>query len=228
MESFIYPELSTVNELGCRWYKTPFGDFYPSITTVLGGTQPPEAVAALEGWRNSLGHAKAAEASKKAADHGTNVHLLVERYLKKQDVDAPIQGKPVPNADKMAFNALKLKLDKIDAVWGQECTLISSHYEVGGRCDLVGRFKGVPVIIDFKTSGRIKGINDIGDYRLQLTFYADAHNEMFGTNIQEGVILMVAQTGFPIEFHINLAEHREELQKRVEAFWKKTLNSLTK
>jgi genome maintenance exonuclease 1 len=151
--------------------------------------------------------------------------LLAERYLKKEEEFAPIHKKPVPDPDKAAFNALKLKLDKIDEIWGQECTLFSTELEVGGRCDLVGKFKGVPVIVDFKTAGRVKSKKDIGDYCLQLAFYAKAHNEMFGTNIEDGVILMVAQTGFPMEFNIKLEEHYPELKKRIAEFWHKTLNS---
>jgi CRISPR/Cas system-associated exonuclease Cas4 (RecB family) len=219
---FTYNEIETTNDLGLRWYHTPNGA-YPSITTILGTTQPEKMVKALEGWRNSLGHEKAAAHSKKATDHGTNVHLLCERYLKKQEVLAPIDGQPVPDPDKAAFNALKLKLDKIDEVWGQEVPLFSRKYEVAGRCDLVGKYKGVPVIVDFKTAGRIKSRADIGDYKIQLAFYAQAHNEMFGTDIKRGIILMVAQTGFPMEFDIELAPEYNELQKRVDEFWVRTL-----
>jgi genome maintenance exonuclease 1 len=218
---FEYPELTTVTHNG-RWYDCPKG-FYPSITTVLGGTEPPEKAASLENWRNALGHAKAAEVSKKATDRGTNVHLLAERYLKKEQVDAPIGGKPVPQADLNSFNALKLKLNKVDQVWGQEVALYSETLEVAGRCDLVGQYKGIPCIVDFKTASRIKNRKDISDYELQLTFYAIAHNEMFGTDIQTGVILMVADTGFPMEFVVTLVDHYEELGKRVDAFWAKTL-----
>ena len=218
-----YTDYQTTNELGLRWYHTPNGA-YPSITTILGTTRPEAAVQALEGWRNSLGHEKAAAVSKKATDRGTNVHLLAERYLKKEKVDAPINGQPVPHPDLASFNALKLKLDKIDEVWAQECALYSDFFEVAGRCDLVGKYTGEPVIVDFKTSSKVKGKGDIGDYKLQLAFYAAAHNEMFGTDIKTGVILMVAETGFPMEFIVPLEEQYEELQNRIDAFWKKTLN----
>jgi len=222
--SFKYEEIETTNELGLRWYHTKNGA-YPSITTVLGTTQPEESKKALENWRNALGHEKAAAHSKKATDRGTNVHLLVERYLKKEKVDAPIRGVSVPNTDLQAFNALRLKLDKIDEIWGQEVPLVSKKYEVAGRCDLVGKYKGIPVIVDFKTAGRIKGHKDICEYKLQLAFYAQAHNEMFATNIRSGVILMIAETGFPMEFNVPLDEQYPELQNRVDSFWKKILSS---
>lgn len=226
MSPYTYEELQTEQLNGKRFYSIPSGTFYPSITTVLGTTQPEEAKAALANWRNALGAVKADAFSKKACDHGTAVHLLAERYLKKEDVFADINGVPVQQADKAAFNALKLKLDKVDEVWGQEVPLYSTRLEVAGRCDLVGKYKGVPVIVDFKTAGRIKSSADIGDYKLQLAFYAAAHNEMFGTNIQDGVVLMVAQTGFPMEFNIKLAPFMPELELRVKACWAELLETV--
>jgi len=223
---FTYTDMTTQTALGGRWYDTPLGSF-PSITTVLGGTEPPEKTASLESWRNSLGREKAAAVTKKATDRGTNVHLLAERYLKKEDVSAPINGQPVPQLDMAAFNALKLKLDKIDEIWGQEVALYSTSLEVAGRCDLAGKFKGVPVIVDFKTASRVKGKADIHDYELQIYFYARAHNEMFGTNIEEGVILMVSDLGFPQEFKVKFTpELKLELEQRVGEFWKKTLSKV--
>lgn len=212
-----YPEIIATTNLRGRVYQCPAGH-YPSITTVLGGTEPPEKKASLENWRNSLGHQKADEVSRKAAAHGTNVHLLAERYLKGEKVEAPIDGKPIPQPDLNAFNALKLKLNKVDEVWGQEVALYSDMLQVAGRCDLVGKYKGIPAIVDFKTASRVKKREDIRNYELQLTFYAIAHNEMFETDIKTGIILMVAETGFPMEFEVDLLDHYEELGQRVEAF----------
>lgn len=223
---FDYPTLTTETYNGQRWYIVN-GKAFPSITTVLGFTEPPEKKKALESWRNNLGFEKANEFSKKAADRGTNVHLLAERYLKNEKVDSPINGRPVPNADLQSFNALKFKLDKINEIWGQEVALYSKTLEVCGRTDLVGLYKGVPVIVDFKTSGKIKSKADIGNYELQLLMYATAHNEMFGTDIQQGVILMVAETGFPMEFIIPFnSVLMEKLKSRVQEFWTTTINKL--
>lgn len=212
--------------MGMRFYHTPHGAF-PSITTVLGGSEPAEKTASLEGWRNSLGHAKAAAVTKASADHGTMVHLLVERSLKGEEVFAPVNGRPIPDQDKAAFNALKLKLRNITEVWGQEQSVYSPSLEIAGRFDCIGIYKGVPSIIDFKTAmNKIKGKADIADYELQLRFYATAHNELFGTDIQQGVILMVAQTGFPLEFVIDLRDKTAPLLERAAIFWEKTLSKL--
>ena len=222
---FPYQDIATETFKSQRWYQTPVGA-YPSITTVLGTTEPPEKKASLKKWQESLGPVKAAEVSKAATDRGTNVHLLAERYLKGEPVNAPINGRPVPPADLNSFNALKILLKRIEEVWGQEVPLYSTELEVCGRCDLIAVFKGRPVIIDFKTSSRVKSKDDIHSYKLQLAFYAKAHNEMFGTDIKEGVILMVAETGFPMEFVVKLEEVEAELRERVSRFWQQALNSI--
>jgi genome maintenance exonuclease 1 len=221
--TFAYPELTTSNELGYRWYHTK-GGAYPSITTVLGATKSPEAAAALENWRNSMGHEAADAFSKAATDHGTMVHLLAERGFNGEDPYAPVNGEPVPTKAVTAYRALSLKLKKVTRVYGQEMSLYSNTLQVGGRCDLAGEYKKVPAIMDFKTSGRIKGYENIEDYPLQLAFYAIAHNELFGTNINRGIILMTVGEGFPMEFSYNLDEYYEPLAKRVEQFYQLLIN----
>lgn len=221
-----YPEYSTTSEMGMRWYHTPDGAL-PSITTILGGTEAPEKTASLENWRNSLGREKAAAKTKEATDHGTMVHLLAERYLKKEEVFAPVEGKPVPQGDKDAFNSLKLKLNRINSIWGQEKAVYSSILNVAGRFDCAGEYNGTPSIIDFKTAARVKSRADVSDYELQLAFYAVAHNERFGTDIKQGVILMAAAKGFPLEFIVPITDELiEQLAVRAEAFWAKVLQKV--
>lgn len=223
---FDYPDYDTTNEMGMRWYHTPDGAL-PSITTVLGGTEAPEKTASLENWRNSLGREKAAAKTKEATDHGTMVHLLAERYLKKEEVFATVDGAAVPQGDKDAFNSLKLKLNRINRVWGQEKAIYSSVLNVAGRFDCAGEYNGVPSIIDFKTAARVKSKSDVSDYELQLAFYAVAHNERFGTSINQGVILMAAAKGFPLEFIVPITDELiEKLSIRVDAFWAKVLQAV--
>lgn len=218
---FPYPDLTTVTHAGKRWYDTPAG-YYPSITTVLGTTAPEEAKQALRRWQESLGPVASAAKSKAATDHGTAVHLLCERFLKGEPLE---QGDAFSEADLKAFSVLRLKLKNVDEVWGQEVALFSTSLELAGRCDLIGTYKGLPCIIDFKTSGRLKGHKDIADYKLQLCFYGVAHNEMFGTNIEDGLVLMVADSGFPLEFRVKLSEHLPDLRARAERFWADALSA---
>ena len=196
----------------------------PSITTILGETAPPEGKERLRLWKESLG-ARADEVSSEALHHGTNVHLLCERHFLGQEVTAPIDGTPVRAKDLMAFNALKVKLKLVEEVWGTEATLFSKELKLAGRCDAIGVFRGESCIIDYKTSSRIKAREDIEDYFLQLCFYGTAHNEMFGTSIQSGVILMVSDAGFPLEFRVKLSEKLEALKVRAGTFLQEAINT---
>ena len=216
---FNYPEMNTIPVKGMRFYETPQGKFYPSITTVLGGTMPTEKAVALHAWQSSLGINEAQRKTQEAADRGTAVHLLAERYLKKEELIQP--GEKFNPADVSCFNALKLKLNKIEQVWGQEVALYSDLLELAGRCDVIGVYKNKPSIIDFKTSTRIKNDKQIEDYRLQLCAYSIMHNEMFGTEIVDGIILMTSDGGFPQEFYVNLLDYVEPLIARIDEFYSK-------
>lgn len=211
-------DLSTETHNNMRLYKIPSGEHLPSITTILGQTMEPEKQASLTRWQDSLGKAKAHAYTKKAADKGTNVHLLIERYLKKED----LQIKSFSIEDVNVFTALKVKLNNIKAV-AQEIALYSDELGVAGRCDCIGYYEGIPSIIDFKTSNKVKSDKDILDYKLQCTFYGIACNELYGTDINQGVILMSAQTGFPLVFKFELLPFKEELTKRIIQFYTEKL-----
>jgi ATP-dependent exoDNAse (exonuclease V) beta subunit len=219
--TFNYPSLSTTTFNGQRWYVTPNGNAYPSVTSVLGGTMSAEKEKSLENWRQSLGVEKAKQVSKNACDNGTVLHTLIERYLKGEELFTPIPGYEIQAQNKAALNAIKQKLDKIEEIWCIEESMYSDILELAGRCDCVGVYKGRPCIIDFKTAGRIKNDKDIEDYKYQLAAYAIMHNELFGTSIEHGTILMVADSGFPLEFNFDLVPFFEPLYERVQLFYQK-------
>ena len=212
---FAYPDISTVNYNGQRWYSCKEGVAYPSITTILGFTMPEEKKKSLENWRNMLGPIVADKKTKDACDRGTNVHAMLEQHLKGEVV----QTKGIPPEDIQVFNSVKLRLKGITEIYGQEMALYSDVLQIAGRCDLAGKWKGEEAIIDFKTSGRSKDEKEIQDYWIQCTFYALAHNEMYGTNIQKGVILMGVAGGLPLVFEKDLMPYVGPLVERIEKFY---------
>lgn len=218
MVNFSYPDIPSSQINGMRVYERA-GKYYPSVTTILGTTMPEEKAASLEKWRTSLGREKAEKVTRDAAHNGTQVHTLIERFLKKQELFR--EGETFAPLDISGFNALKLKLKKIDEMWGLEVPLYSDLLEVAGRCDCVGVYRGRPSIIDFKTSMRLKGEKQIEDYRLQICAYSIMHNEMFGTEITDGVILMSSAGGFPQEFLLDLTKYVDPLIARIDEFYKK-------
>ena len=62
-----------------------------------------------------------------------------------------------------------------------------------GTTDMIGLYNGRPTIIDFKQTNRPKKREWVQDYLMQLSAYALAHNKLFDTEIDQGVILMCSR-----------------------------------
>lgn len=182
------PTLKVENSAsGRRYYVTPSGEKYPSITTVLGAKEKPY----LTKWRNMLGDKKADKEQKRCADRGTAIHDMCEKYLNSEE--APTKSHTADHI--RGFNQLKFRLNKISNLRAQEVALYCEYLKVAGRVDCIAEYDGVLSIIDFKTSNNNKDISMIGDYFKQCTFYALAWEEMTGELIEDIVILMSVEKG---------------------------------
>ena len=95
-------------------------------------------------------------------------------------------------AEKMAKKIIDETSKDITDVWGSEVHLYYPK-KYAGTTDMVCLYKNKPTIIDFKQSNRPKKREWVQDYLMQLAAYAQAHNELFGTNIEQGVILMCSR-----------------------------------
>lgn len=203
---------------GMRVYFTPVGPL-PSITTMLGKSAPAEKTSYLDAWRARVGNSKADKITNDAATRGTNTHLMLERFVNGEEA---YKLNEFPEAHINIFKSMRLELKKINKVYGQEVVLYSDILGVAGRCDLVAEHQGVLSIVDYKTSSRIKNKEEIGDYWLQTAFYAMAHNEMFGTNIEKLVIIMGVENHLPMVFRKVIDDGLLlELSERVSAFYSK-------
>lgn len=221
MSRFVYDKLERRDLPTGRVYVTPSGKVYPSVTTILGSTLPDEKRGFLEAWAKRVGQDEADRISKEARDKGTAVHLMAERFL----LGRPLReaGETFPPGAEESFNGIKLMLKKVDDVWGIEAPLYSDEFEFAGTADLIGQYKGVPSILDYKTSRRLKTAEDIGDYKLQLTAYAIAHNEMYGTDIDQVAVLMTTGDGFPQIFIFKAKDYRRALMDRLVTFYEAQL-----
>jgi ATP-dependent exoDNAse (exonuclease V) beta subunit len=170
----------------------------------------------LNNWRAKVGNKEADRVSKAACDRGTNTHLMLERYLRDEDPKLH----EFPEAHVNIFNSLRLELRKINKVFGQEVVLYSDILGIAGRCDLVAEYQDTIAIIDYKTSSRVKSIDEIDDYWVQCSGYAMMHNEMFGTNIEKMVIMMGVENHLPMVFKKTINEKLvENLYNRVTSFY---------
>ena len=192
-----------------RTYFTPDGD-YPSITTILGKTANQSW---LQKWKEKVGEEEAARISKEATDRGTLIHKYAERYFNGEGILNDLI-KESSDVIQMTQDLIKITTSGVTEIWGQEQVLWSNKYRYAGRCDMVGLWKKIPSIIDFKTSKRTKYIKHIKDYFIQCCGYAVAHNEMYGTGIKNIVILITVEGKEPQCFETSAVPFLSDLRLR--------------
>ena len=158
-------KLERVSVDGKRYYVTPSGEKYPSVTTVLSTLN----ANAIQEWRNKVGAEEAQKISTQASRRGTAVHLLAERYLRNE----PDWNRDAMPANIATFLTIKEYLDKwCDNVYANEIMLYSDDLRTAGQCDMVGRIHGIRTIGDFKTAKKAKKKEWITNYFYQCTAYA--------------------------------------------------------
>lgn len=207
-----YKDLEATTTESGRVYLTPSGKKYPSITTVLGHFGKHK----LMEWRKAVGEEEANRVGRLAADRGTRLHTICEKYI---DNEIDIFGKAMPHVKAM-FNSIRPILDdRIGKVYLQEVPLYSDHLRIAGRVDLIAEFDGVISIIDFKTSSRRKTAEDIKDYFEQESAYAIMFEERTGIPIVNLVTIMAVENDKePLVFKEHRDNHASDLIKKIRLY----------
>ncbi len=201
-----------------RVYVDGTGHKIPSVTSILSKTKD---ITHLIAWRKRIGEDKAKQITEESAGLGTTMHAHLEAHiLGEQRPGGNNYGRLM--AQRMADTVIKEGLIDVDEVWGVETHL---HFETlwAGTTDLGGVHQGKPAIMDFKTTIKPKKREWVEDYFLQLSAYIMAHDSMFGTSIERGVIFMVSREcefqKFVIE-GLELDHYKLEWCKRLNQFYK--------
>jgi len=193
----------------------------PSVTTILSTTQSPEKQASLEKWKAKVGEKEAERVKNTAAARGTKMHSILEGYIEDKNIlDMTEVG---GEAHRMANTIIDQGLKDLEEIWGSEAVL-SYQDRYAGATDLCGIYMGRESIIDFKQSNKPKRDEWIDDYYLQSAAYALAHNETYGTEIDQAVILMCTPDCFFQRFIINgrrFREYTEKWKQKVEEYYAK-------
>jgi genome maintenance exonuclease 1 len=184
-----YSKLTRDESAGKRLYACPDGSKVPSVTTILDKTKSEESKQALQQWRKSVGEKKAQEITTEAAGRGTRMHKFLEDYVKGEVLKETVTNPYAQQSLVMARKVIEVGFPKVIEVWGSEVPLYFPQL-YAGTTDCVGIHDGDEAILDFKQTNKPKKLEWIDDYFLQLTAYALAHNEVHGTNIRKGVIMM--------------------------------------
>ena len=190
------------------------GEKLPSVTTILSQTQSEEKKKSLANWQARMGKQYADRVRDIAALRGTSMHTYLEGYIKgERHLDLTGIGQ---EAGIMAQKVIESGLGDLGEVWGTEVTLYYPGLYAGAT-DVVGIYNGRESIIDFKQTNKPKQREWIDDYFTQLAAYAMAHNYVYGTQIQSGIILMCSKDGFFQKFEVS----DQEFQGYMHTFLKK-------
>ena len=217
-KQFEYPKSmrSLINDE--RHYEVGF-EKLPSVTTILAATQSDEKRASLEAWKNKVGGIEADRIKNTAANRGTAMHSYLEMHLNGENLlDLTIEGLAARN---MAQTIIDKGLGDLQEIWGNEVVLYYPDL-YAGQTDLCGIYQGRDSIIDFKQSNKPKRDEWIEDYYLQGAAYATAHDCIYGTEIEQTVILICTPDNFFQRFIINgdrFRHYKSEWLKRVDRYY---------
>ena len=188
------PEVTTETINRKRFYVTPEGEKYPSITTVLSNRKKE----GLFEWRKRVGNDVANYVARTSASRGTKVHHMCEDYLNNEFDEEKHKKDFLPFC---LFNQLKDQaLCNMNNIYAQEAGLYSDKYKVAGRVDCVAEYKDTLSIIDFKTSTRERSDDWNENYYIQGSAYAEMFEERTKIKIDQVVILVVTEDGTVQEF----------------------------
>jgi len=198
---FIYPKSQRSLIQGKRHYDiSETQTKLPSVTTIISATQSEEKKQGLADWKARLGDQAADRVRDIAALRGTAMHTFLEAYVRGTGhKDLTRVGQ---EAEPMAQQIINQGLSGLDEIWGSEVVLYYPDLYAGAT-DVVGIYNGRESIIDFKQSNKPKRREWIDDYFIQLGAYAMAHNYVYQTKIQSGIILMCTKDNLFQKFEVS-------------------------
>ncbi len=168
-------------------------EMLPSVTTIISATQSDEKKASLANWRQKVGENEADKIRDEAASRGTAMHQFLEFYLRNEKIlDLSDEGQV---ASGMGQVIIDQGFSELKEIWGSEVTLFYPGLYAGST-DLCGIYSGRESIIDFKQTNKPKRKEWIDEYFMQLGAYAMAHDVIYNTCVDQGVILMCSKDGF--------------------------------
>ena len=98
--------------------------------------------------------------------------------------------------------------------------MYSNKLTVAGQVDCIAEYNGKLSVIDFKTANKERVDSWNENYYIQCTAYAIMYEELFGTPIEQIVILQAGEDGSCKAFVKNKADYEEKLGDAIKGFYK--------
>lgn len=164
----------------------PEGTVLPSLTTVLSSTAPVGKIMALVNWRKRMGDEEANRRTRMAADRGTWLHGLIEDSFNGEDIEQMLVLSP----DYLPYwTAIEPFLETIDECLLAESAIVYGFEGLGytGTFDMLAKMGDDLVLLDWKTSYKLKPEYQLADYRQQLGGYSRALEQMYDIEINRAI-----------------------------------------
>ncbi len=172
---------------GKRYYVTPGGDCYRSVTTILSQLTQE----AIQKWRDRVGEQEANKISSSASKRGTKLHTMMEDYV--GNVEDFALNK-MPTTTSLFLDIQPFVDSNLEEVYGIEYPLYSDRLRAAGTSDLICKYAGKPTVLDYKTSSKRKKEEWIENYFIQSTAYALMVKERYDLDIEQ-IVIMIAVEG---------------------------------
>lgn len=193
---------------GKRYYVTPSGDSYRSVTTILSQLTKD----AIQEWRDRVGEVEATKISTRASSRGTKLHTMMEDYVGNVE-DFALNKMPITTS---LFLDIQPFVDSnLEEVYGIEYPLYSDRLKAAGTSDLICKYAGKTTILDYKTSSKRKKEQWIENYFIQSTAYSLMVKERYDLDIEQIVIMIAVEGDSPQVF---VKDPSEYIKKTIDIF----------
>ena len=182
------PNLSRETIDGVRYYSVPDEEELLKLVSITSVTSHFNKDIFVK-WRKRVGDEEADRITKRATKRGTDMHTLVEHYMKNEELPE------VPPISDFLFKISKANLKRINNIYALEGSLYSKQLGIAGTVDCIAEYDGELAIIDFKTSAKPKPRGWIEHYFVQCMAYGCMLYELTGISVKKLVIIMACENG---------------------------------
>jgi hypothetical protein len=173
---------------------------YPSVTTILSNTAPPEETASLRAWAANFympGFSSPEEYTRYTAIRGTIVHYNVLNSIVRNLTKIQLDSSEIPPRAEWAGRAEKLAQEvahcrgmwddlglKISFPLKAESANYHPELRYAGTLDLYCRIDGVKTILDLKTSSKIRDKQVV-----QVSAYTLMQRRWDPSSVEQGMVV---------------------------------------
>ena len=182
------PKLSRETINGVRYYSVPDEEELLKLVSITSVTSHFNKDIFVK-WRKRVGDEEADRITKRATKRGTDMHTLVEHYMKNEELPE------VPPISDFLFKISKANLKRINNIYALEGSLYSKQLGIAGTVDCIAEYDGELAIIDFKTSAKPKPRGWIEHYFVQCMAYGCMLYELTGISVKKLVIILACENG---------------------------------